>query len=538
MFHSLKRTTTRFVALITAIVTLFAVISTARTTAQTPGTGPLAQAFASAAQEFDVPRDLLVTIAYAETHFDDHTGAPSVDNGFGLMHLVDTPAVQTLGQAARLLAVPTQTLRTDSVANIRGGAALLRSYADDDGLSAAMRRDVAEWFPVVARYSEATDRRLARDYADEVYRLLNSGLSGQTPAGEVIVVQAQAIEPKQGPYAGLLGAQAASPDYPGALWVAAHATNYMAASRQQDYPIRYIVIHTTQGSYTSAINWFAVDHGSYAPTSANYVIRSRDGQITQTVREKDIAYHAGNWPYNTQSIGIEHEGYVASPTTWYTDMMYRASAALTRSIALKYGIPLDRSHIIGHSEVPGATHTDPGNGWNWTYYMQLVRQAPQSPTPTPGSVPMPHTLYLPAVLAADAWSIVVDNAGATTGFTASSNWDTATFNTQRYGTDYRVTSPQSITDTAWFKATLPAAGRYEVLVWYPASSAYNSATPIVIRTATGEQVVRVNQQTNGGRWVSLGTFSMNGGAGNVVGVSRWSTATGYVVADAVKLVRR
>jgi Bacterial SH3 domain len=52
--------------------------------------------------------------------------------------------------------------------------------------------------------------------------------------------------------------------------------------------------------------------------------------------------------------------------------MYRASAAPTRNLCNKYGIPKDRSHIIGHVEVPGATHTDPGPYWNWTYYMQLV----------------------------------------------------------------------------------------------------------------------------------------------------------------------
>ena len=27
------------------------------------------------------------------------------------------------------------------------------------------------------------------------------------------------------------------------------------------------------------------------------------------VAEQDIAWHAGNWDYNTRAIGIEHEGY-------------------------------------------------------------------------------------------------------------------------------------------------------------------------------------------------------------------------------------
>lgn len=77
-----------------------------------------------------------------------------------------------------------------------------------------------------------------------------------------------------------------------------------------------------------------------------------------------IAWHAGNWTYNTQSIGIEHEGYISN-CTWFTDAMYRASAGITKSVAAKYNIPKDRSHIIGHKEVPGATHTDPGSCWDW-----------------------------------------------------------------------------------------------------------------------------------------------------------------------------
>jgi N-acetyl-anhydromuramyl-L-alanine amidase AmpD len=64
--------------------------------------------------------------------------------------------------------------------------------------------------------------------------------------------------------------------------------------------------------------------------------------------------------------------------------MYRSSAALTRYLCLKYEIPMDRVHIIGHNEVPDPKnsdrlggvdgHTDPGPHWNWSYFMQLVTQ--------------------------------------------------------------------------------------------------------------------------------------------------------------------
>ena len=110
--------------------------------------------------------------------------------------------------------------------------------------------------------------------------------------------------------------------------------------------------------------------------SAHYVVRSSDGQITQMVAEKDVAWHARS--ANSTSVGIEHEGFIDNPS-WFTDAMYRASAALTKNIADRRGIPKDRNHIKGHSEIPGNDHTDPGPNWNWTYYMQLVNGGNPNP---------------------------------------------------------------------------------------------------------------------------------------------------------------
>jgi N-acetyl-anhydromuramyl-L-alanine amidase AmpD len=93
------------------------------------------------------------------------------------------------------------------------------------------------------------------------------------------------------------------------------------------------------------------------------------------VREADVAYHAGNREWNERSIGIEHEGYVDDPDRWFTDTAYRASAQLAADISTRYDIPIDREHIVGHHEVPGATHTDPGPYWDWDRYLDLVRAA-------------------------------------------------------------------------------------------------------------------------------------------------------------------
>src|SRR5262245_56831535 len=191
----------------------------------------LSAAFQNTAVEFDIPKELLVAIAYAETHFDGHDGKPSSDNGYGLMHLVHNPYVQTLEMAAKLTGVPAEALKTDTAENIRGGAALLRAYADEREMDDESRRNLAAWYEVVARYSNALDPAVARLYADAVYELLNSGFSGVSRKGEAVTVTAIEVEPLRGYYKMVI--PLSSPDYdanaidygPG-LWAPANAGNY------------------------------------------------------------------------------------------------------------------------------------------------------------------------------------------------------------------------------------------------------------------------------------------------------------------------
>ncbi|GEC06866.1 N-acetylmuramoyl-L-alanine amidase [Streptomyces spinoverrucosus] len=165
-------------------------------------------------------------------------------------------------------------------------------------------------------------------------------------------------------------------DYTGARWVAASSANWRRADRPDDYTIDMVIIHVTQGSFDSAVRVFQ-DPGHGA--ASHYIVR-KDGHIAQMIRELDVAYHAGNRDYNERSVGIEHAGFVDRPQD-FTDAMYAASARLTAGICARYGIPVDREHIIGHVEVPGTDHTDPGEHWDWDRYMKLVRQASSAATP-------------------------------------------------------------------------------------------------------------------------------------------------------------
>ncbi|MFG2192716.1 N-acetylmuramoyl-L-alanine amidase [Streptomyces sp. NPDC048639] len=159
-------------------------------------------------------------------------------------------------------------------------------------------------------------------------------------------------------------------DHRGAQWIAASTANWRMADRPDDYAIDRVVIHVVEGSYPIALKVFRdPEHGA----ATHYVVR-KDGHIAQMIRELDVAYHAGNRGFNERSIGIEHEGFVDRPGS-FTDAMYRSSARLTAGICARYAIPVDRAHIVGHVEVPGTDHTDPGPHWDWDRYIKLVREA-------------------------------------------------------------------------------------------------------------------------------------------------------------------
>ena len=158
----------------------------------------------------------------------------------------------------------------------------------------------------------------------------------------------------------------------------ASSNNFTVATRPSSEPIDLIVIHVTQCSFVSTIKRF---QDPSSRVSAHYTIRFSDGFIAQSVRDKDIAWHSGNWSYNQRSIGIEHEGYVED-SAFFTDAIYRSSAKLTAYLVDKYGIPPDRQHIVGHDEVPSPSnpglyggadeHQDPGSYFDWEKYMDYI----------------------------------------------------------------------------------------------------------------------------------------------------------------------
>ena len=367
--------------------------------------------FAAAAAEFKVPRELLLAISYNQSRWENHKGQASASGGYGLMHLVGeaistdgrgkhielkkkAPASsKTLTEAAQLINVSEDILKKDDVQNIRGAAALLAKYAKAAN-GGNLPDSLDGWSSAVAALNGSTDRAATDAFTDDVYATLRDGVSSTTTDGQTLTLPKQQVVDHLGRIDSMLkrgyGNAQEKTECPPTIscrFVPARFMqnnpndpldygNYDIANRPDDMKIKYIIIHDTEGSYNSAISWFQ-DPRSYV--SANYVIRSKDGAVTQMVKNKDVAWHAGNWYMNMHSIGIEHEGFASEGSSWYTEAMYRSSAKLVRYLANKYNIPLDRDHIIGHEQYSAVNaarqagmHTDPGPYWDWQHYMELI----------------------------------------------------------------------------------------------------------------------------------------------------------------------
>ncbi|WP_326568157.1 peptidoglycan recognition family protein [Amycolatopsis rhabdoformis] len=392
------------------------------------------QDFANAAKEFGVPVGVLLGVSYLESRWDYNAGTPSTAAGYGPMHLTDLrtagvvtnefagdtedprgddarpalrpkvtqpaappPSLQTVDEAAALLHTDAATVRSDPAQNIRGGAALLAEYQRELGVRS---EDAKEWYGAVAKYSGSDDVAAARTFADEVYDTIKTGVARTTDDGQAVkLAPASDVTPdtKQADALGLRADAPPATECP--KTVACESVpapyqelpdgdygNHDIANRPQSQKIDTIVIHDTEGYWADALT-LAQD-----PTylAWHYTVRSQDGLIAQHVPTKDVGWHAGNWYVNAKSIGVEHEGFAAQGT-WYTEAMYRSSAKLVGYLAKRYGVPLDRAHIIGHDNVPGTTpatiagmHWDPGPYWDWSHYFDLLG-APIKATGRPGS---------------------------------------------------------------------------------------------------------------------------------------------------------
>jgi N-acetyl-anhydromuramyl-L-alanine amidase AmpD len=397
------------------IVLIFSGIAGARGRHAAPSAAPSPrqQQFARAATEFGVPEPLLLALSYTLSRWEDARGAPvDTASGFGPMHLtaadghayaqtvapqganlaavvrgVDTdPALHTLEAAAALVHQPPGLISRDATLNIRAGAALLAHYA-----GTPRPAGVDGWYDAVARYAGGgTVTPAARQLADAVYDVLRSGASAVTADGQRMVLAAQAVHAGA---AGRAGQAVQCPDGLSCRFV--QAAGYERAQRAPGQ-VQFLVLGSAGSTYEQGVARMA---DARAFTSAHYLIRGSDGQVTQLVRTGDVALFAGSAALNDLSVGIALDSVGSGGLPHYSEATYASAAALVRYLAAAYRIPLDRQHVLGRDELPTRAATrpanDPGARWDWGHLFALIGKPMNGPTDDFGRavafVPAPAT---------------------------------------------------------------------------------------------------------------------------------------------------
>lgn len=328
-----------------------------------PATSPYDAAFEAAADEFEVPADLLRAIGYVETRWEMVVGTEG-HHGLAPAYGVMALRGERLSRGAELAAVSEEAVRTQPEANIRAAAALLRSFSEQ--LSAG---GVDEWLPAVRRYSgiELTEGRVS--YGEEVFAVLEGR---RTPAGAALLTSTPGCGG---------GTPPKLTDYDGALWQP--SPNYNQRMSGPGGDVHMVIIHSCEGAYTGCWSWLA---NPASGVSAHYVVREDGAQIRQLVRESARAWHIGatydstlnaghagelhGIQSNHFTIGVEHAGY-ASQTSW-PEAQIDASAKLVCEATRSWNIPVDELHIVSHGQLQPYNRTDPGAHWPWDDYLAKI----------------------------------------------------------------------------------------------------------------------------------------------------------------------
>lgn len=491
-----------------------------------PQRAAFVQHFRTAYRQYpSIPAGTLEALAYVQSRWmhmlpehdsqeEAHNRMPAAWGVMGLYH--GEGFADQVSEGARLLGVSSDKVRTDPLTNILAAAALLDVQIKRDHPQAGSARTLKSAAlspeairPALARYAGYSASALAGGEVDSFARnsfafdvLLaqdrgvndrgivvperaiawedaydaNQLVAMRAPmvrldvASDRIEIDGYAVDPVSetltfnGSASPATDVGIASTDYGPAIWNPAHSTNYNAS---RSAAVSAVTVHTTQGSYAGSISWF---QNSTSNVSAHYVIRSSDGQVTQMVRDAHTAWHVRN--QNSYTLGIEHEGWVDN-SSWYTDAMYSASAALVRNFCSKFSAISCTSaykgaassglnelaasvKIKGHQHFPGQSHTDPGINWNWSKYYNLINPGSGGGT-TP---PTGSTTYLDRFESSvGRFTTSPSYSGSTTGI-ATTSTTTRDCTTQKNGScSLRVLLKDNTASTAnWSVRLLSGAG--------------------------------------------------------------------------------
>jgi RHS repeat-associated protein len=324
----------------------------------------LPTAFDSAAAEFGMSSDFLKAVALAASGLEQRPGYPSARGGYGVMQLVQTSAIDRLTEAAKLINVDPELLKTDAALNIRAGAALLRHYAKQYGAKFANTSDLTQLAVVLESWSGYSPD-LAQKFIGRVFELLQNGFNVTNSTGETIAVRSYGTSLSAPTVnTALRPANAANPvDYPGAVVFPGTVPAGAFTGARPQAATRIVVSFgndTREGlfsRYSNAAN----------PKGVHYIVDT-DGTVYQLGREAEIARHmtSANPAYSdANSVTIVLVGY-HNTTPAPTPALYTSLKNLVQNIAGRYSLPLDCQTVAGLSLVNPDYGTNPSPNLDWS----------------------------------------------------------------------------------------------------------------------------------------------------------------------------
>ncbi len=349
--------------------------------------GSLSSALSTSAAKANVPRDLLVAIAKVEDGLTLPAERPDIDvdnevPAAGPLQL-RRGKLDSLRRGAELAGVTELDLRMHGDLALSAGALVLAELGQK---TQARTDDLASWRDAIEEMSGFADEAHREHYSHQVFATLARGGRFESRDGEIVVLPPRDLPPSLTLDVSHKIRALAQAQYAGAEWIPTSCNDKCTPGRG-GFKVELIVIHDTEGGWNASVATLQNDPDK----SVQYIV-DVNGRVAQFVTEETTAWHAGNFNVNQRSVGIEHVGYAKKP---FAEAEYAASAKLVDYLATKYSVPRNRSHIIGHDQIPngakiaqnaapcsgspkecqantsygGASHhTDPGV-WEWPTFM-------------------------------------------------------------------------------------------------------------------------------------------------------------------------
>lgn len=149
-----------------------------------PSVATLRSYFQIASKEFGIPIPILHAIAMREANWT--MLSPSIDQGWGFMHLTDSGYSSTLIEASELLDLPPEVLKKDALQNIRGAAALLAKYNNYEHLKFSKYSD---WKESLKKISGLDINELQESQIKNYYEIIYNGETSKTLWNETIKLE-------------------------------------------------------------------------------------------------------------------------------------------------------------------------------------------------------------------------------------------------------------------------------------------------------------------------------------------------------------